>query len=535
MRSRLLPLCAGAAALLAACRDDQISTYRVPKETPPATAGLANAAAGAPAIHWKKPADWQEQPLDSVRVGSFLVSGANGTKADMSVTTFPGDVGGDLANVNRWRSQLGLAPVGNDELAQAVQTVSAPAGNFSWVDLSGERAVAGAQKPARMFGAWLKQPDRTWFFKLMGDDALVGAQREAFISFLKSVEIVAAPVAAGPVQGQSTNDLPKNTPPPFAPFASGALPDAGGAPAALSWTAPAGWTAKPLGSMRIGSFSVGHAGSVADISIIGFPGEAGGLLANVNRWRGQLGLAPLADSDLAGATTVLEGTGGLHFTVVDFSGQADGAPTRMLGAILPFGGQTYFFKMTGPDQLIATQRDAFRSFLQSVTSAANPAPAQQATGLPSPVGIAPPDSETAPPRLTWVAPSRWQSKPLGSMRLGSYSVSGAEGTADISVIAFPGEAGGVMANVNRWRGQLGQAPLGESGVAGATFVLNGATGLHFIVVDIAGLAEGAPARLLGAIVAFGGQTYFFKMTGPDVLVAREETAFLDFLKSVKTP
>jgi hypothetical protein len=118
--------------------------------------------------------------------------------------------------------------------------------------------------------------------------------------------------------------------------------------------------------MRIGSFTVSGDAGAADISIIAFPGEAGGLLANINRWRGQLGLAPLADGDLAGATTALDGAGGLHFTVVDLSGQAGGAPTRMLGAILSFGGQTYFFKLTGPDSLVARKKSAFLDFLKTV-------------------------------------------------------------------------------------------------------------------------------------------------------------------------
>ncbi|HXA14734.1 MAG TPA: hypothetical protein VNW23_06365 [Opitutaceae bacterium] len=355
---------------MASCRDETVTAYRVPKEAPsPATASLANVATGAPGIHWQKPAGWQEQPLDGVRVGSFLVSGADGTKADLSVTTFPGDVGGDLANVNRWRGQLSLAPIDNDALAPTVQTLDAPAGKILLVDLAGE-----AKKPARLLGAWLKQPDRTWFFKLMGDNALVSAQRDAFVAFLQSVTLDATPAGtplAAPAQAQSTNDLPKNTGAPFAPFAPGAMPDTGAAPTpaaeTLTWSAPADWSAKPLGSMRLGSFTVRSPdGADADVSIIAFPGEAGGLLANLNRWRGQLGLAPIAEGDLSDATTILDGTGGLHFTVVDFAGQSGGAPARLLGAIVPFGDKTYFFKMTGPDAPVAHAKTAFLDFLKTV-------------------------------------------------------------------------------------------------------------------------------------------------------------------------
>jgi hypothetical protein len=375
MRLRLLLFCA-AAALLASCRDEQIATYRVPKDAP-SPAVPAPATAGTSDITWTLPAGWTTQPDQSgMRKGSFLVSGAGGAKADMSVTAFPGDVGGDLPNVNRWRGQVGLAPIDDATLAQTVQTIDAPAGKFSFVELSG---VNAAQKPMRMLGAWLQQPDRRWFFKLLGDDALVTAQHDAFISFLKSVSFAAAPVA-GPARAQSTNDLPKA---PFAPFADGAMPDANTAPApadssatpnltdsapqaSLTWTAPADWQAKPLSTMRIGSFAVSGDAGNADISIIAFPGEAGGLLPNINRWRGQLGLAPVAEGDLASATTALDGGGGLHFTIVDLSGQAAGAPARMLGAILSFGGQTYFFKLTGPEAIVAREKPAFLDFLKTV-------------------------------------------------------------------------------------------------------------------------------------------------------------------------
>jgi len=391
MRPRLLLFCA-AAALLASCRDESIATYRVPKETL-SPAVPSPATAGTSGITWTLPAGWATQPDPSgMRKGSFGISGADGAKsdrvggakADMSVTAFPGDVGGDLPNVNRWRGQVGLPPIDDAALAQTVQTIDAPAGKFSFIELSG---VNAAQKTVRMLGAWLQQPDRRWFFKLLGDDALVTAQHDAFFAFLKSVSFDAAPVAtpavADPVKAQSTNDLPKA---PFAPFAGGAMPDTGATPdasaaptpadssaapdstpqASLTWTAPTDWQAKPLGAMRLGSFSVSSDAGNADISVIAFPGEAGGLLPNINRWRGQLGLAPVAEGDLPGATTALDGAGGLHFTVVDLSGQAAGAPARMLGAILSFDGQTYFFKLTGPDALVAREKTAFLDFLKTV-------------------------------------------------------------------------------------------------------------------------------------------------------------------------
>ena len=42
-----------------------------------------------------------------------------------------------------------------------------------------------------------------------------------------------------------------------------------------------------------------------------------------------------------------------------------------------------------------------------------------------------------------------------------------------------------------------------------------------------------PQRILGAIVPFNGGTWFFKLMGPDALVAKAKPGFLEFLKTVR--
>lgn len=159
----------------------------------------------------------------------------------------------------------------------------------------------------------------------------------------------------------STNDLPRGG-------AAPALPGSGSkaTTVTLTWTAPAHWKTKPISAMRRGSFDVPvDGGAVADLSISAFAGAAGGLLGNVNRWRGQVGLAPLPDSQLA-ANSEIFNSNGLQFTIVDLAGQAGGAPTRLLGAIAEYGGETWFFKLTGPDAGVAREKTAFLEFLHTV-------------------------------------------------------------------------------------------------------------------------------------------------------------------------
>jgi hypothetical protein len=153
--------------------------------------------------------------------------------------------------------------------------------------------------------------------------------------------------------------------------ASSSVPAA--APAAtnlgLTWTAPAGWQPKPLGVMRKGSYTItGTAGATADVSITAFPGAVGGEFANINRWRGQLSLPPIIESDLAVSSTHL-GQNGLAFTLVDLASTGAANSRRILGAMAPYEGAMWFFKISGPDAFVATTKRAFLEFLATVKPA----------------------------------------------------------------------------------------------------------------------------------------------------------------------
>jgi hypothetical protein len=133
--------------------------------------------------------------------------------------------------------------------------------------------------------------------------------------------------------------------------------------------------------------------------------------------------------------------------------------------------------------------------------------------------------------LAWTAPAHWTAKTGSLMRKGSYAIKGDGGEADMAITAFPGDVGGDLANLNRWRGQLQLPPVGQPEFAAATQHADH-NGLHMTVADLAGTGANAQ-RILGAMVPYSGATWFFKMTGPEALVAREKAAFLAFLATVK--
>jgi hypothetical protein len=148
-------------------------------------------------------------------------------------------------------------------------------------------------------------------------------------------------------------------------MASTAVPTAEGP--GLAWTAPADWTTGAANPMRKATYEVPASGGSAELTITAFPSDVGGELANVNRWRGQVQLAPITEAELPGAVTSLA-QNGLQLAIADCGGQG-AKPQRILGAIVPFNGGTWFFKLMGPDALVAQAKPAFLEFLKTVRPA----------------------------------------------------------------------------------------------------------------------------------------------------------------------
>ena len=201
IRGLALLLAIGAAFLSACERDDQqIKVYRVSKapleSTPPpmdmsmapnsqvptnapspGTDGMAPpSSSDKPQIKWEVPAGWTSVPASAMRHASFAAE-KDGQKADISVVTFPGEGGSDLDNVNRWRGQIGLAPL--QSIESVVVPVSAGGVQFSMVDMAGTSS--------RMLAAWTRRDGRSWFFKLTGSPNLVEQEKAKFTAFLQSV------------------------------------------------------------------------------------------------------------------------------------------------------------------------------------------------------------------------------------------------------------------------------------------------------------------------------------------------------------
>ncbi|MEP6709169.1 MAG: hypothetical protein ABJB32_03435 [Verrucomicrobiota bacterium] len=349
----MLVICAGAFLVTVGCNDNsKITVYRVPKETKPQTADQVSAEGDAGAIvRWKAPSGWEEQLATGFRKGSFIVRSPDGRSADISVVSFPESAGGLLANVNRWRSQLKLAPV--NEIDRSITPLSVDGHQVFFVDIVSEQPVLDGGLKSRVLGGILATGGETWFFKMSGEDKLVASQRDVFRQFLETLDI-----GKGAATTATSTNAP--TPPPIE------APEK----APLQYALPAGWQEQPLSSMRVASFKVsGQNGKEADVSVVSLPGVAGGNLANVNRWRDQLKLSPIDANALVQSAEQIEANGH-DFLIVDLVSESPISEQhdkiRILAAILNENDRSWFVKMTGEEQLVASQKTAFVGFLRSL-------------------------------------------------------------------------------------------------------------------------------------------------------------------------
>lgn len=162
-----------------------------------------------------------------------------------------------------------------------------------------------------------------------------------------SAVVLAAPADSPAVQAQTPS--------------SGEIPQSQSGGPTLTWDPPSDWRAKGGDAIRRASFSIGNDRSAAEVAITVFPGDAGGVLANVNRWRGQVGLPPVDQRDLNSAVSTLDAAD-IHFVVVE----ASGTSKSLVAAMAPWGGATWFFKLSGDRKAVAQASPAFLGFLKTV-------------------------------------------------------------------------------------------------------------------------------------------------------------------------
>ena len=169
---------------------------------------------------------------------------------------------------------------------------------------------------------------------------------------------------SGPKDTAGATTAPSSQPVAIAPVTP--VPPAATTALPIRWTLPGGWQQDPQPrAMRVATFFVETNGKRGELIVSRFrAGGFGSLVDNINRWRQQAGLEPVADEK---AVTPENATvGGAPAKVYDFSGAGPAAQRNRVAVVETPAGDAWFFRFFGPADLVESERGNLDSFLQSV-------------------------------------------------------------------------------------------------------------------------------------------------------------------------
>ena len=219
------------------------------------------------------------------------------------------------------------------------------------------------------FDAYLLQNVNRWRRQL----ALPPTTREALFANqekeqeVRRIEVNGLPVTLVNLAGMMETGQKRR--PPFAPFASSPDRDSPGRPLGgseerstsetPSFEVPEQWKPGRKSALRFAAFEVTEQGKRVEITVIPLP--VSGLLANVNRWRRQVGLDEIANEDLKEEVRPIEFDGGTG-QYVELTGPAG----TILAVQVVRGGRAWFFKLQGDPELAEREKERFQQFVTSV-------------------------------------------------------------------------------------------------------------------------------------------------------------------------
>lgn len=316
----------------------------------------------------------------------------------------------------------------------------------------------------RMLGAFVPHAQTAWFVKLSGAKDAIAPHAEAFEAFVKSFQFSADPNAEP------------------------------------TWQAPAGWKQTAGPAPRFATLTIADTSPPLEVTVSSLPLNDGDVsayvLLNINRWRKQMSLRPIAQQRLAKDSKTLKVAGG-NAVYVDMLGKLQAA--GMPGAS-PMAGHPP----------IANNSAVPSSGQRPSPTAGNSPAADQAKGI------------------KFETPAGWKTASKDAFsQVALEAGTGAE-TVRITFSALAAAASDLTSNVNRWRGQAGLPPVDEAALMAnvAKMEIGGAPGSY---VELIGPRE----AILGAIVVHGDQAWFLKLRGPAAAAQAQQTKFRELLKSIR--
>ncbi len=255
---------------------------------------------------WKLPKGWKMLPPSGMRFATILPEPSD---ERLQLTVIPLPIEGDpkaaiLANINRWRDQVGLDAIELEQLTETSESIA------------------------------------------------VGDLTATFVDLVRD-----APATADPVQTADGSSAYPPFEPMDGPVASG-----------VDLEVPEGWEPASLVTSRAGitlrheaAFEITRDGQSLQFTLDRLP-PGGTLLMNVNRWRGQIGLEPITEDVLKELVSPVE-IDGLGGDFVELIGEKE----AILGVVVVREDEAWYFRLRGNKELAAEEKENFLSLARSTT------------------------------------------------------------------------------------------------------------------------------------------------------------------------
>jgi len=294
------------------CDKPEVSSYWVPKEDKNVLRPDGLAA-------WEVPEAWLGRRSKKPELAAFLIYDDSGRFAKMTISNISGEAGSWEANIARWARQLGVAPP-TDEVTEDIEIDGYPGRRIT---------LENSDTSKRLEVTWVEHAGNQWFFKLIGPASATRIAIRDFENLTAAVRFDQIP----PV-GLKT------------------------------WRIPVGWRLLDPRPSQL-ALLLPDSSSTAKIvfTVSAFPGDVGGLPANVIRWARQIELEPPDEHAIPGLMTSID---------------VDGNPAQRVNLVNPkldyglqvvvvkHAGQSWFFKIVGRTADMIRAQDSFKGLIQSI-------------------------------------------------------------------------------------------------------------------------------------------------------------------------
>lgn len=277
-------------------------------------------------LNWTDPKGWVRGPGDGMVTAhkvAIPIEGG-GRPLTMTVTELPiPEMDFDqyiLSNVNRWRKQLDMPATDLENL---------------YVDKD-----AAIRDPNAVLKHNFENGTDSYLVRLDGQSTPGKRRMPPF-----------ANRQGAPGQGPAKKQA---TPPPRKP-----------AEPKLSYDTPEGWKKGASTGISAASFQVANDQKKVAITITPLGKQP--VLPNINRWRGQVKLAPISESELSAHMKEIKVGETLTAQVFDIVGpDTEKAPQTILAAIIDQDNMSWFVKLHGDNELAAKEKENFEAFVRSL-------------------------------------------------------------------------------------------------------------------------------------------------------------------------